>query len=266
MSVEKDVLEGTNLGFGFQGYDAVEVIDVYGTTGSTVLERMYNAQLLNNVPLWGDLHPSIPNMRVISKRVTPLGADATNVRIQIFWGRPEPFTQPASTAAVDATVFSGVTIREFPTLFDKDGVQLKTERTNGTETEVQTQIARINFPVLVLGATRKEPTNPADKAATYVNTVNSIPIWGEAARRWLCTRLEGTSDDGGDSFDVTYEFQRSPLLRYGPNITESYSGWENVNVHSVDGRPIENPTFGETLTITQVFEAQNFANLNLNLR
>ena len=265
-TLRKDLLNGTSLNRSPNGYSAIEVIDVLDTVGTTVMERMFNAEQFPGVPAAGEEHPFLPNTIVIDKRVEPLGANAENVRIFVFWGQPEEGTRDPGTDPELATVFSGITLRDFPVLFDSSGNQLKTTRTIGGITEVQTQIGTVTYPVLVIGATRREISDPANKAAQYVNKLNSSTIWGESAGRYLCTRLEGVSTNGGVTYDVTYEFQLSPLLKYGPGFQQEYSAWDNITVHTVNDRPIENPVFGETLGIERVFESEKFFALNLNLR
>ena len=95
----------------------------------------------------------------------------------------------------------------------------------------------------------------------------AISLTGDPDRTWLCTRIDGQSQDGGVSFVVTYEFQ----IRRGPYLSEAtpptYQGWDAVVVY-IDpetDKPIQEPVWGETIKLVRVYPEMDFAALNIGL-
>lgn len=80
----------------------------------------------------------------------------------------------------------------------------------------------IEIPTHTVVLTRDEPESPGAKSKAFLGTVNANPIFGDGPRMWLCTRLGGFSDDGNQTFHVTYAF------------TKNLDGWDATVIY-VDG-------------------------------
>lgn len=60
---------------------------------------------------------------------------------------------------------------------------------------------------------RKERNNPLEKSLAYVRHVDGdtpIILGGQRKHHWMCMNIHGATDDGGQTYDVMYEFQRHP--------------------------------------------------------
>lgn len=72
----------------------------------------------------------------------------------------------------------------------------------------------IQIPNTVIHFARREKDPPTAKIKAYVGMINgSACQWGAFTadnRTLLCTRIEGTTNDGGKSYVVEYEFQYAP--------------------------------------------------------
>ena len=113
----------------------------------------------------------------------------------------------------------------------------------------------LSIPQLVLTETRKESSTPANTARAFVGKVNQFACFGGAARTWLCTRIEGTTNDRGASYEVTYEFQ------YNEQTWDAVVVFRDPNTQ----RPVDSPEEGEGIKTVQVYSVANFAALGLSL-
>ena len=84
------------------------------------------------------------------------------------------------------------------------------------------------IPIVVLVFERREPRDPRAKAMRFVGHVDPARIFGDPSRSWKCTRMDGVSTDGKQSYLVTYEFQRSVEERGLPPHHEPTSGWDPI--------------------------------------
>lgn len=75
---------------------------------------------------------------------------------------------------------------------------------------LQAATVDVELPMQVRRYTRREIGSPDAKAQDFIGTINSKPFLGSERHFWMCTRLNGTSRDGGETWFVDYEFQRHP--------------------------------------------------------
>ena len=76
----------------------------------------------------------------------------------------------------------------------------------------QVRTVSIQRPQAVIRVQRVESGSPSLKARQFVGTVNSRSIGKSSVDGpsfWLCTRIDGVSNDGGVLYNVTYEFQHN---------------------------------------------------------
>jgi hypothetical protein len=64
----------------------------------------------------------------------------------------------------------------------------------------------IYVPILSWRMTRVEKANPMGKSKIYTGKINAQRWQGEAPHTWLCSRIEGTTNDQGLTYQVNYEF------------------------------------------------------------
>lgn len=83
--------------------------------------------------------------------------------------------------------------------------------TQEPETLIQTGSVEFMVVMNIVRFYRRERHNPRDNprapSRNYLGHVNSVDVFGDAARTWLCTRYDGVTVDRGATYNVTYEFQ-----------------------------------------------------------
>ena len=123
-------------------------------------------------------------------------------------------------------------------------------------------------PTTTLTASRVESVSPGQKSKTYVGKVNS-GTWsldpGCLAREWLCTGIDGSSNDRGSTWNVTYSFEYKPRIVDDDRLT----GWD-ARVYYIDpdtGRPPSDcnsgDNKGEGYKVVQIYDEINFNALGL---
>jgi hypothetical protein len=99
----------------------------------------------------------------------------------------------------------------------------------------QTALVSVQKPFTVVTFTRHENADPQGSTNEgHLGKTNSASFLGGLAGTWLFTGLTGTTNNGGQTFIVTYEFQSSEAL---------VGGWETTLIYTDEntGLPIANP-------------------------
>ncbi|MGH2437498.1 MAG: hypothetical protein ACRDFA_10935 [bacterium] len=253
-----DIIEGASLTETQDGYEAIRVAWVDELTGRAD-ERLYNAVRAAAVPQYGDPHPSIPGLRVV-QRSAALEKGSDRVLITLTYRVPQANEAPpsdpsgntsAGVVRVGSTVQGGTTQKD---IFG-DAITVKHKFPGNPEFETQGADVELSIPQLVLSETRKERSTPANTARAFVGKVNQFAIFGGAARTLLCTRIEGTTQDGGLTYEVTYEFQ------FNEQTWDATVVFRDTNT----GRPVENPVNNQGIKTVRVYREVNFAALGLSL-
>lgn len=271
--VTLDVIEGHTITEDTGEVVVVRIVEVQGLEGDADV-RAFNALQESEVPQFGDPHPSIPVIRVGSRVVTAI--DTNNVSIEINYREltaaellPDDLQPPILELLTS--------VQQVTTSRDKDGKEIKVSITFDDERDTVEGGAEVNIsvPQTVVRFTRREIFNPLSKAIANVGKINSGGFLGSKAKTWLCTNLSGTTNNGGQSYLVTYEFQLS--LR--KDSEGKLIGWDTT-VAFIDektGKPVvqdkgaKNPiheeeiTEGDGLATVEVYETINFNSLNLGL-
>ena len=130
------------------------------------------------------------------------------------------------------------------------------------------QVAEVELqlPNHVVVYRRREQFSPGAKARRFVGTINSKGVFEDPKHFWMCTRLDGRTDDGGLSYNVTYEFQRNS------------DSWDPTVVYRdpKTGGPVVDPAGAARLNPTgvgelvglkkvQIYQEQDFFDLDLRL-
>lgn len=218
MPVTIDLLEDQRLSHDADGYKITRTAIVTGLSGAAA-QLIFNAINNSGIPLLGDSHPFIPDIVVTSRSAEQI--DRGSARVTINYSQPDALADPVPDEEFAQISVSGGLVSE-ETTKDNSGKDIGTNVWNGKVTPVTDNLgtitgfnARIEFvqqsvtysiPRPTLRFQRKESINPVLRSLDFVGTVNSFGIWNGAARTWLCTGIDGSSSDGGVTYDVTYEF------------------------------------------------------------
>jgi len=190
----------------------------------------------DKIPNLGDPHPSDGTLFAVSKNVSFIDSD--NARVTVNYripryelGDPPPGGAGPTQAPPDSqkgTITVGSSLSSGETNVDRKGKQLIVDHkvllpeilpadfTGPPELVLtiveQVRTVSIQRPQAVIRVQRVEAGNPSVKARNFVGTVNNRAISSstlDGPRFWLCTRVDGVSNDGGFLFNVTYEFQHN---------------------------------------------------------
>lgn len=261
------------------------VEDVTGAGARTLMEVLRAPGL----PRRGDPFDGNDALFVRTLNVTNIEDCTTKWEVVVEYGWPEtiggPFDNPPDAEAVpmleiDSTVVikrtnidvDGNLIRiegYHASIYDDDGLPI------GSKAEAEPiQGGMVDVPVslTVLRYSRREP--PVDnrnrgvafKSMLYTGKTNIEPIdasgtgqWADP-HTWLCTRLGAVSDDGGLTFNVTYEFTFNPdkwratAVYIDPKTGQPGDNLSILDTHTMSGNGVK--TF-------QVVGAANFRLLDL---
>lgn len=264
-TVTPDLLAGT-LTRGPEGWrhDRHYLVEDPGGSASVSL---VNAVDTPGIPGQGTPHPDIPGLYALDYTVQAEGGDDPTYRVIVGYRVPSTSTEdsPPDPVPSGGTVQLGARVSATTRTNDIFGNQIVTQHTfskqdgsgNTIQAEPVTQPGEVEVlvPTIVLSVTRTETSSPLGLARTHVGTVNDGPFAGEPAGTWLCTAIEGVSDDGGATYQINFEFELRP------------GGWEAavVFVDPETNRPVEGITDGVELQFYTVYNASNFGALNLGL-
>lgn len=274
-----DVTDGHSLELTADGPQIVHVAIVKNLSG-TGAAVLYAAATAPGIGKVGDPHPNVPGAVITSIRAE-LEKDCVGIaRVIITYGQPTGGggfdNEPSETADCELELSS--TVQSTATQFEwwLDGnVWRKRQiilghtfiredpetQTSYEETIRQTGEVEFQQPMMVFQYRRREPSPPGSKALRHVGTVNDRTIFGDhPARSWMCTRIDGVSDDGGQTYNCTYEFQRAPL-------GETWDATVIV-VDPETGKPVPDPDPAHDppgIRTCQIYRETNFDALSLTV-
>lgn len=155
-----------------------------------------------DLPRVGQVHPDMDQLVVQSITAKPDGPNAAIITIS--------YHNPAGNNSDKPQVKVGSALRQQLTETDFSGNRITVAySSSGSDENMITQGARVAVlrPQTELTLSRLETTHPARTARIYAGTINRSSIFDGAPGTWLCTAIHGNSDDGGQTFLVTYQFQ-----------------------------------------------------------
>ena len=214
MAVIKDIKDG-DLSVSAEGTSYTRIYLVTELSGAAEA-RLYNVLLTAGVPRYGEPHPVIPGLFVIGIVAVP---DEAGAKVTVTYGYPT-FENKEPNETAPAVIQVGSTLQESTTSKDKDDILIKTtfvytpvddDGNQGEQTpEDYVPSLSVQVPMTSIEYQRRENNNPIQKSMLYVGKVNSVGIGAFAPRTLLCTGIEGGSNDGGITYDVSYRFQYEP--------------------------------------------------------
>lgn len=274
-AVVGDIIDGARAEISTTGLRATRIAHVEGliSKGSAGLFEAMNA---SGIPRHGEPFPDIPNLWVTGVEAVYEPDSNTQARVIIRYGFPdidvgyfdnEPSETTTPRLEVSSSVQSTTTNKDVHgKVFVIDNYHKEFREPDGTPIGTNAlpepaQGGEVNFqqPTATVRYFRREPGSPGLKSKQYVGTINASPVFGDPAHFWMCTRLDGSTDDGGRSYNTTYEFQRHP------------DSWDVVVVwrDPETGQPGQDVRVGiddlNGAKIVQLYREEEFENLNLTL-
>ena len=250
-SLVSDIVDGASLTLTQQGnYQVTRVMILQDVVGASADAVLYAAVTDPLIPIRGTAHPSISGLSVDTITATPL--DTGNIQVVILYKN-----QTAETAPPDAQstgqISVGATVQSKTLTVDANNntMWLYYTKPDGSFDARIVGEVEVQLPQVALKFSRREVNSPEYNAIRFVGTVNNGFWHGQPARRWLCTRIEGTSTDGL-YYQTDYEFQ----LTLG--------GWD-ATLYYIDPATNEVPPDvipGNGITTFQVYPSSNFGELN----
>jgi hypothetical protein len=175
-----------------------------------------NALNASNVPQNGDPHPSIPVIRVDSRVTSAKGSNEilVTVNYKTLDSGNSPTDEEAETQiSLGATVQTVETNKHILANGKSELMELKFtypegEAPDGVDNEkVVIPTVSKEVPSIIASMGRQESTHPLNKASIFVGTLNKKTFLGTKQKTWLCTKIVGVSNNSGESYAVSYEFQ-----------------------------------------------------------
>lgn len=259
--VKEDLVEGAKLELTAKGYRAERIFHVAGLTGTAsakVLAAMGNVAIPNR----GAAHPDISGIQAWHHEAHALTDE--RIEIRVVYHRP---TYEASQPDDESQIIVGTTLQQTYVHEDIYGDLILCEYTppdSGAAVLYQpVKVAKL-APRSTITFIRREYESPADKSVDYTEKVN-LAGWNvdpaAGPYTWLCTGIVGRSDDGGDTYMVTYTFLY--------NATAPTYNWDALAeyVDPATGKPPGGPIAGLVdgvgRKIVPIYLAVNFNDLGL---
>lgn len=273
--VKVDIVDGPSVDIARDGPRAVRIARIFGAKGSPAA-RLWLALSAPAVPKYGDLHPEIDGLPVghIHAIFEEGSTDIVTITIEYFYytGGPAYFTNiPGDTVATLPQIEILSTVQPATTQFEllPDGTKKQIvvaylvpppEGEPGPPARIE-QAGSVEYmlPMETVRYTRREPNDPQAKARLYVGRINSTNVFGDAPHMWLCSHLGGPSDDGGVSYNVTYDFQKNPDS-WDPTVVPTDPETGQPRVLSDD-----DIASGEAVRQVRVLPEADFWDLNLTV-
>lgn len=260
MAVISDIIDNPTARFTLDGWTMERTLIVTGVTG-TGHTKLLNAMNTIGIPALGTQHPSGADCYL--REAVPTADDSDTVRIRLIYADPANMSYRQQLDTIEV----GGTLSQVQTNKDRLDVEMYVDYTYPAiyphDPDLQsvaapTQGGLVNkfIPEHTIVKTRLEYANPSPIAIDFVGTVN-MAGWNlalsAAEGTWLCTSIVGRSNDGGNSWIVTYSFQH----RVDTWATDIF--W--IDPH--DGHPPADLIAGTGKKTYELYNIMNFNLLNL---
>lgn len=246
------------------GVSVRRVAIVSGISGSSATV-LGNALLAPGIPRFGDSHP-IYNTTVQSVRAEPASNQSPDtVKVIIDYGFPQPSGDDFGIIVDEVappTIEVISTVQSVTTNKDVDNKLITVSKTTtdaqgNPTTDTQGGTVSFQAPMTTVRFRRKEPFSPGNKSVLYTGKINSGPIDGFAPHTWLCTNLSGISNDGGNTYNVTYEFQ------HNIDTWDAVIVWTDPKTGLPDPAVDANGNITSGVAVVQIYREIDFSPLQL---
>lgn len=256
-------LVGSSAEWGDEGLQYREVMAVTGVSQSNFAQAIHDALLQTpqrNATLVLGTAPNDTTLYMRSKSFTKVsnekGLTSGRVQLTASWFQfvapaNDPQEQPDDDGAGVSTV--GSVVETVQTEFDSAGAEITVKRDASSPDLIQP--VQYRKPRSVAEFSRWEQNSPQSRADTYVGKLNSAVWNGYAAGTVLCSGIVGTTRDGGDTYDVRYEFEIDA------------NGWDETVVYIDEdtGRPISPLVDTVSKKTVTLYTSISFSGLNITL-
>ena len=259
----KDLVADARVTETIDGFMATRHFMVSGLTGSAD-SRYFAALVAPDIPSFNDAHPGNGALLAIERTAALEGIGIARVSIVY---RPATAEQQVADDTQLPTIEVGATVQVDETNVDVNGEALEVifnqtdvdeDGTATVEPKEQTGTVEKQLPQVTMTFSRKEEDSPHAKAIIYVGTLNEADFYLGAPQTWMCTGIRGSSTDGGETYNVTYDFQHDK------------DEWKArvVYIDPDTGFPpkkleLEDPSQADATKEFQLYPVNDFANLNL---
>ena len=267
MIVHADIAEGSTVSADVRSGDrAVRVFRVEGVEGDNAPAKIRQAMEAGGIPVMYEPHPTIPLLLVSNKTGTPIDEGTFDVVVTY-----EPIPPEDNIQEQNAQISIGATVQTVQTNIDRNGdtIELNPSKDTGLK-EGYVGTVDVQVPSTRLSFSRREETPPSVAISTLMGKINDAPFVGFPTGSVLCTGINASSSDGGETYNVTYEFQVSN--RNGAGVAGADPDWVAAVVYIQDnGKPYpfgSNPSEGIALGVldfVELYESANFGSLGLSL-
>ncbi len=242
------------------------------------------------IPGIGETYPGMNTLPVMLVTAVLADSSTTAAVVTVEWGvpsggggeipDPDDPDQPAQIE-ISSTVQGGTTKYDSggkALLVTQNFEKLLDEEDGGSETVPFDEWKEVDMqrPMHVVRFSKLRNQSPGDIAPKYLGFTNEVSIFGDPPGMWLCTRLDGSSNDGGLTYQTNYEFQRAPELRpENPSGVRlalpgggDQLGWDVVialeGQFQVDGvlDPGISLSDGEGIKVARIYPQADFRRLN----
>jgi len=247
-----EVIDATRIWFDQQGWHATRMWKVKGLDNTQGHKRLYDAQEVPGIPNLYSPHPD-PRLAIVASKIDVESAgsgSSCNVVVSYDPIGVLPPSVVSETANPGAPGGGSISIRSglrrVQTNKDENGKMVILRHKDSfypdnvpvganNEEAIHLKGELIEQPAVyekfihvdIIGFVRREPRHPRSKQDRYLGHVDPAQVFrGDPSRAWLCTILNGESPDGGQTYNVTYEFERAVDL--DPQTRQLVSGWDPV--------------------------------------
>lgn len=246
------------LSEGSSGYSLETTFFVDVSAHASQEAALYDVLQRPDIPRRGDPHPAVPNIKLVDREATPNENDPKRIMVKLRYGVPQPGDPVSGVTTVRTGSGShgdqvNVDLRGRPIRTEMQVATALPDGSSTTRLDQQVHNVDVERPATTTEFERVEVENPTPKSRQYVGRVNSTRWYGGAAGTWLCVGIEGDSDDGGQTYKVSYSFQYNP------------DGWNPVVRHRdpQTGLPAFFNVFERSVITAEVYRSANFGALRL---
>lgn len=260
--ITDDILEGASGTIDYLGwkeFTRIMIVSEISLATTGWLEKVAAALAASGLVI-GAQHPTYPAMFL--SQIQPEGLANDTIKLtcsynKSIWKKPPQFE--------DDAIEVGASIASVETNKDKNNVEMflkytypvgyqRSPHDDPLTAEKIIEVGHLtNKPVadLTWSKNKIENSSPESKAENYVSKVNSSSWRGYPVKTWLCTRIYGRSTDGGETYNVTYDFQYRP------------DNWDHTAIFIKDDGKPPKETDGDSKKTYSLLKEANFNNLNL---
>ena len=277
IEVTGDIVEGSSYKKTANGLEFVRKIGVSGITTGSAWARMQLAVEYSGA-VEGERFRPEPGMPMsICKSVGAEPQDSNDTFLVTATYGPTDMASE-DEPELEAQVAVTTSTAQETTNRDWEGKFVVLEHPGQAVTK-QTGTMSVLVPRTSISIKRLESDSPLERSKEFTGKVNAEnwTVDGSApARTWLCSAISGNSNDGGATFEVTYDFLYRPntsIWYDGEENPTAVAGWDQVitftdpETGKIPDDVIDEDTgkilIATAVQVVQVYEVINFNELDL---